>query len=1281
MRNKIMKKRIASIATAAVMSASCTIGTLSNGFAFLTGGVSMTAFAAESAVKFISTVGYGEGMYAMWSSVSGASGYNVYVDGTQIDSMLIRQYSGYMRADAVGLKAGSHTMKVVPVVGGKEDTSKAAETKANAYAHDRSGFGFVNGDSSGAYNKDGSLKSGATVVYVTNDNKDKVSVSLPDKKGAATTVTGIQNILTNLKSNSKAGPVCIRFIGNITDPAALMNGDLYVDTVTCGVTIEGIGADATLNGFGLSIKKSSNVEVRNLGFMNCNSSEGDDCSLPAGNDHIWVHNCDFFYGDAGSDADQAKGDGALDTKTSTYITHSYNHFWDNGKCNLQGMKSESTENYITYHHNWYDHSDSRHPRIRTCSVHCYNNYFDGNAKYGVGVTLGSSCFVENNYFRNCKYPMLSSMQGSDVGTGGTFSGEAGGVIKSYGNVMSGQKAYVTYQKDNTEFDAYEASSKTEKVPASVKTKSGGNSYNNFDTSAVMYSYTADKAEDVPAIVTAKAGRVDGGDFKWKFDNAVDDESYAVNTALKSALTSYKSSITAIGSGFKEDNAAAPSVTTTSQIVVTTAAPTSNTTVQTTAQNTTQAPVATTQTPSTPVTGANVIYCSPTGSGSGKTMNDPADVRLAIKSVTAGGVIYLLEGTYKFSEPIVIEEANSGKAGSFKTISAYPGAKVTFDFSGEAVTGTNRGFVLDGSYWHFYGFEVTKAGDNGMLLSGDNNKIEMMVFNNNQDTGLQISRYNTNYSKVSEWPTNNLVLNCTSKNNCDDATMENADGFAAKLTCGEGNVFDGCMAYNNSDDGWDLYAKEATGATGVVTIKNSIAFRNGFTEDGRGYGNCDGNGFKMGGGGVGTRHVVENCLAFENLNCGFTDNNNPEFGVLKNTTAYNNGIGGNGKANYMVYRCSASADIQNTITYYNASKVSSTKAAGIKLTNDKFKGVVKNSLYYNSKYYYSAGSFNADGSQPKVGDVVTPSDSDFISLSVPAMGTDFHAKWRNSDGTLNTGGFAETTGTYKSLGYHFSNLTPSAPVTTQKGQSEVTTTSSQPAQTTSSSQAGQTTATTSVQQPVVAGGYEHDFTANGTSSSFYTITGNLSTSKGSVTYNGKNLTQCLKMETATSVSFTAPSAGKLTLVFAEAAATAKIDGNKVTATNGVITVDLAQGAHTIAKADACNLFYMNYAAGAAPTETTQTSTNTSITSSEAAKTTTTTLPVADGLAGDANGDGIVNMGDAVLIMQSLANPSQFKINPANANKADVYQRGTGITNMDALSIQKYLLGLITELPEN
>ena len=203
------------------------------------------------------------------------------------------------------------------------------------------------------------------------------------------------------------------------------------------------------------------------------------------------------------------------------------------------MKSEKETNYVTYHHNWYDHSDSRHPRIRTCSVHSYNNYFDGNAKYGIGVTMGASAFAENNYFRNCKNPMMSSGQGTDALGEGTFSGETGGIIKACGNYIEGASSYIPYSQDSTSFDAYEVSSPTEKVPDSVKTVSGGTGYNNFDTdSSIMYSYQADDAKDVPAIVTAKAGRVQGGDFQWKFNNSVDDASYAVNQPLKDALMNY-----------------------------------------------------------------------------------------------------------------------------------------------------------------------------------------------------------------------------------------------------------------------------------------------------------------------------------------------------------------------------------------------------------------------------------------------------------------------------------------------------------------------------------------------------------------------------------------------------------------------------------------------------------------------------------------------------------------------------------------------------------------------
>ena len=393
--------------------------------------------ASSSSITVNEQGGWFETAYVEWQPISGATGYNVYYKKTsassytQIDDQLIRKYSNYYRADALGLSAGNYTLKVVPIINGSANESKAVVTSTlTVKAHDRSGFAFVNGSASGAYNNDGTLKSNAVVLYVTASTKDSVSMSVTtSSSGSTTSATGLQNILNAYKKGYESRPLCIRLIGNITDFSTMDGGDILIKgnssskRLSCGVTLEGVGEDAVANGWGLRIANASNVEVRNIGFMNCNSSEGDDVGLQQNNDHVWVHNCDFFYGDAGSDADQAKGDGALDTKTSTNITHSYNHFWDTGKSNLQGMKSESTENCITYHHNWYDHSDSRHPRVRTCTVHVYNNYYDGVAKYGIGATMGSSIFAENNYFRNTKNPMLASKQGTDALGEGTFSGE------------------------------------------------------------------------------------------------------------------------------------------------------------------------------------------------------------------------------------------------------------------------------------------------------------------------------------------------------------------------------------------------------------------------------------------------------------------------------------------------------------------------------------------------------------------------------------------------------------------------------------------------------------------------------------------------------------------------------------------------------------------------------------------------------------------------------------------------------------------------------------------
>lgn len=539
-------------------------------------GVALLGFAgAYAQVTLSSAEGWLESAFAEWAS-DGSDSYNVYYSGAgasnvKVDAPLIRKYGSKYRVDVVGLKAGSYTLKIASVKGGKEIASTNSKS-LTVKAHDRAGFAFSNGRVPGAYKADGTLKDGAVVLYITESTKNSVTMDVTTSaKGAKTTCKSFQGILNCYKKGYETVPLDLRFIGNVTDSDSLVQGDMMIDlngSEKSYVTVEGIGNDATVNGWGIRIKNAQNVEIRNLGVMNVDSKEGDNIGLQQDNQYVWVHNNDFFYGHAGSDKDQVKGDGALDCKLSTYITFSYNHFWDNGKSNLLGLKEGTSEGYyITYHHNWYDHSDSRHPRVRYYSAHVYNNYYDGNAKYGAGSTLGSSVFMEANYFRNCKYPMMTSLQGTDVyasGTkrdptnNGTFSKEAGGTIKAYNNYMEGSYTFIPYGASKyilkgketaigdidskVDFDAYVVTSRDAKVPATVKSYSGENTYNNFDTDkSIMYSYTVDSPEQAVANVRAYAGRVQGGDFKWNFDNSVDDASSDVNQKLKDALMAYKGS--------------------------------------------------------------------------------------------------------------------------------------------------------------------------------------------------------------------------------------------------------------------------------------------------------------------------------------------------------------------------------------------------------------------------------------------------------------------------------------------------------------------------------------------------------------------------------------------------------------------------------------------------------------------------------------------------------------------------------------------------------------------
>ncbi len=547
-------------------------------------------------LQVIECKGDQESIYAEFKPVNNADSYNVYVKGenitsyTKIDQELTRLYKDtnndyYYRSDAVGLKAGTYSMKLVPVINGSETEAKANEVKnISVVNYDRTGFGFTantynpTGDASGAYNTDGTLKNNARVVYITKDNAKTVSLDVTvDNKGKKETKTGLQAILAGYEKGCETTPTAFRIIGKLSkedlDSVGSSEEGLQIKGKVLGtmvnMTLEGVGTDATIYGFGLMVKNATNLEVRNLGFM---TKMDDNVSLDGGssstNRNIWVHDCDFFYGPNGG-GDHAKGDGALDIKGTQYATLSYNHFWDTGKTTLNS--NGDPVDYVSYHHNWYDHSDSRHPRIRMSSaIHVYNNYYDGISKYGVGAAEGAtSAFVENNYFRNCKYPMLSSMQGSDVFGGtttrnlnyATFSKEDGGIIKSYGNKLEGTYTYIpygssTYVNNGVEraydlegttstvnFDAYEASSRDEVVPSTVVAVQGGSSYSNFDTnSSIMYQYTVQTPEDAVVTVKAYAGRVQGGDLKWSFDNSTEDTNYAVIPGLRSAIDNYSSKL-------------------------------------------------------------------------------------------------------------------------------------------------------------------------------------------------------------------------------------------------------------------------------------------------------------------------------------------------------------------------------------------------------------------------------------------------------------------------------------------------------------------------------------------------------------------------------------------------------------------------------------------------------------------------------------------------------------------------------------------------------------------
>ena len=389
-----------------------------------------------------------------------------------------------------------------------------------------------------------------------------------------------------------------------------------------------------------------------------------------------------------------------------------------------------------------------------------------------------------------------------------------------------------------------------------------------------------------------------------------------------------------------------------------------------------------------ISSAEKIYVAPNGTKDGDgTEANPVDIYTATSFVQPGQTISLAAGEYKLSETVIVDRGIDGTADKPIKMVAENGRAI-FDFQSECA-----GFIFAGNYWYIKGIDCTKSKDaqKGIQVSGSHITIEDVRTYENGNTGIQISRY-LGSDKRADWPSYVLVLNCTSYGNKDKGS-EDADGFAAKLTCGEGIVFDGCISYNNADDGWDLFAKVETGSIGQVTIQNCVAFENGYCLDGTNKGN--GNGFKMGGDSLAGSHKLINSVAWGNKKKGIDSNSCPDNQVY-HSMSFNNG--GSNVALYTNDAANTNYIVDGVLSYRTENKTQN--------EDYKPKGTQEDSRVYGEKNFY----WNDGESSNLLG--LKPTDDWFVSLNAPK--TDYNnpyavaAAMRAADGSIDLGGFLKLT---------------------------------------------------------------------------------------------------------------------------------------------------------------------------------------------------------------------------------------------------------------------------------
>jgi hypothetical protein len=400
-----------------------------------------------------------------------------------------------------------------------------------------------------------------------------------------------------------------------------------------------------------------------------------------------------------------------------------------------------------------------------------------------------------------------------------------------------------------------------------------------------------------------------------------------------------------------------------------------------------------------------LYVSPNGiSSANGTKSSPLDIYTAVKIVTPGQKIILMEGTYNLVSTVKVERGINGEEDNLIYMIADPEASTrpVLDFGGNCA-----GMILAGDYWYFQGFDVTKSADaqKGIQVSGSHNTLDNIRTYRNGNTGIQISRYKSTDER-DQWPSYNLILNCSSYLNADKG-YEDADGFAAKLTVGDGNVFDGCISAYNADDGWDCYAKVETGSIGKVTIQNCVAFKNGYVLDDNGneINAGNGNGFKMGGESMTGYHTLINSVAFDNKAKGIDSNSCPDIQIY-NSISFNNE-----SYNVAFYTNNA------VNTDFFADSLVSYKTDNAVAEQIKPVGTQKDdtSKIYGATNFYTYGkenSYNTENTSVDAGWFksidTAAAEQAFIQSILSGSQTLTGTIVRNADGTINMNGLLELT---------------------------------------------------------------------------------------------------------------------------------------------------------------------------------------------------------------------------------------------------------------------------------